>query len=310
MRNNTHAKNTLIPPPAALAEPTAELLMTAEAFLRSLAGKNRSAHTLKAYRTDLSQFVAWLAETNAVAGLPSLVTRADIEAYLSALAQQGLAGVSRARKLAAIREYFRFLENHGVIARSPAASIDGPRRERRTRTYLKPDEYTQLLSLAGANPRDFAILQVFLQTGVRVSELVSLQLDDIDLAGHALTVRGGKGMADRTIDLEKKAIASLKTWLGHRPKSLHDQLFLNYKGDPITERSVRRLVAKYRRGAGLTKHTSPHTLRHTFASHKARRGVPLRQVQEWLGHKNLNTTQIYVHLDRQDAQKAMEATSL
>ena len=294
----------------ASAGQTPELTMSVEAFLRSLPGKNRSPATIKAYRSDLAQFIAWLVENNVTVVHPAKVSRADVQAYLTELAHQGLTGVSRARKLAAIREYFRFLELHEVIPHSPASNIDGPRREQKTRTYLKPEEYSGLLSLAGANPRDYAILQVFLQTGVRVSELVHLTVADIDLAGHTLTVRGGKGMADRTIDLEKRATAALKTWLAHRPKSLHEELFLNYRGEPISERSIRRLVEKYREGAGLTKKASPHTLRHTFASHKARRGVPLRQVQAWLGHKNLNTTQIYVHLDRQDAQKAMEATSL
>jgi integrase/recombinase XerC len=154
------------------------------------------------------------------------------------------------------------------------------------------------------------MLQVFLQTGVRVAELVNLTLDDIDLRGRLLIVRGGKGLADRQIELEKRACAALKTWLATRPASLSEQLFLNYKGEPISERSVRRLVADYTARTGLTKQVSPHTLRRTFATHKHRRGVSLRQVQEWLGHKHVNTTQLYVQVDRQDSHKVMEATSL
>ncbi len=129
---------------------------------------------------------------------------------------------------------------------------------------------------------------------------------DVDPVG---TVRG-KGQADRVIQLEKKGTASLKSWLDIRPRSPFDHVFLNYQGMPLTDRSIRRLVAKYVERAGIEKRATPHSLRHTFASHKAQAGVSLRQVQEWLGHKSLATTQIYLHLDRQDAHKAMEATSL
>ncbi|MGE0539184.1 MAG: tyrosine-type recombinase/integrase [Dehalococcoidia bacterium] len=310
MNNNLQIHNQRANFTLVVGQPATPLEVTIEAFLRSLPGKNRSAATVKAYRSDLGQFATWLTENNVIAVDPTRIRRADVEAYLSDLAHLGLSGVSRSRKLAAIREYFRFLEDHGTIARSPAAGVDGPRREQKTRSYLKPDEYRAVLSLAGSNARDYAILQVFLQTGLRVSELVHLRMVDLDLAGKVLTVRGGKGLSDREIDLEKHAIEAVKNWLRIRPPSLHEHLFLNYRGEPISERSVRRLVAKYRHRAGLTKKATPHTLRHTFASYKARRGVPLRQVQEWLGHKNIATTQIYVHLDRQDAQKAMEATSL
>lgn len=312
--SNTSLLNQVLHPqgdvPLVAPATGSELALSAEAFLRSLVGKNRSAQTLRAYRSDLGQFLTWLAETNDVARHPGQITRADIEAYLTDLGHQGLSGVSRARKLAAIRGYFAFLVNHEVIPRSPAAGVDAPRRERRQRPYPRSEEYNQLLSLAGAKPRDYAMLQVFLQTGVRVSELVNLTLDDIDLAGRMLTVRGGKGMADREIELEKRACAALKTWLAARPRSFSDHLFLNYKGEPLSERSVRRLVADYTAHAGLAKKVSPHTLRRTFATAKHRRGVPLRQVQEWLGHKNVNTTQIYVQVERQDAHKVMEATSL
>src|SRR5215210_1930689 len=122
------------------------LALSVEAFLCSLPGKNRSPATIKAYRTDLAFFAAWLIENNITAVQPGAVSRADIEAYLSELAHQGLSGVTRARKLAAIREYFRFLENHGVIARSPATAVDPPRRERRARKALSTPEYRQLLA--------------------------------------------------------------------------------------------------------------------------------------------------------------------
>lgn len=278
-------------------------------FLDALVGRNRSPGTIRAYRTDLTQFVAWLGEANGAIFHAGQVSRADLAAYLTHLGHAGLSGVSRARKLAAIREYYRFLVEHEVITKSPAAGLETPKREHKSRTWLRPDEYSRMLALAGANPRDYAILQLFLQTGIRVGELVDLRVADVDLAGRLLHVRG-KGQVERTIELEKKAGAALKRWLDARPAVLYDHLFLNYQGTPLSDRSVRELVQKYRQAAGITKPATPHSLRHTFGSYKAQKGVPLRQVQEWLGHKSLATTQIYLHLDKQDAHKAMEATSL
>lgn len=167
-----------------------------------------------------------------------------------------------------------------------------------------------MLSLAGGNPRDYAILQVFLQTGVRVSELCNLKTCDVDLEGRSLKVTVGKGMAAREIELEKKGVLAVKSYLAVRPQSLDDHLFLNRDGEPIGERGVRKLVVKYRTRAGITKKASCHSLRHTFATFKAEKGVSPFQLQQWLGHANLNTTQIYVHMSRQNARKVMEATSL
>lgn len=166
-----------------------------------------------------------------------------------------------------------------------------------------------MLAQAGANPRDYAILQVFLQTGVRVSELCDLRLSDIDFDGRTLKIRG-KGMVEREIELERKGIEAIKNYLNTRPQTFEDRLFLNKDGQPIGERGVRKLVKKYKDKAGITKRASPHALRHTFATYKAERGVSPFQLQKWLGHANLNTTQIYVHIGRQNARRVMEATSL
>src|SRR6266568_8150971 len=144
------------------------------AFLDAMLGKNRSAATLRAYRTDVLQFIAFLTENNVAITEAGDVGRVDVLEYLAALAKKGLTGVARARKVSAIREYFRYLEGVGAIERSPTAGIDTPKREKHTRQFLRSDEYTKMLSLAGGNPRDYAILQVFLQTGVRVSELANV----------------------------------------------------------------------------------------------------------------------------------------
>ena len=279
-------------------------------FLGSLAGSNRSAATVTAYRTDVQQLVTFLRETNLTIQSPADVAKADLSEYFGHLGARGLSGVTRARKLAAIREYFRFLVEQGLCTHSPALGLATPKKERPGRTALRAEEYTKLLSLAGSNPRDFAILQVFLQTGIRVSELCSLTLSDIDLPRALLSVREGKGQASRDIPLEKKAIQALKNHLAVRAASPYDAVFLNYQGEPLGERGVRKLVTKYVKAAGISKKVSPHVFRHSFASAKAEKNISPYQLQEWLGHRNLTTTQIYVHLSKQNSKKLMEATSL
>jgi integrase/recombinase XerC len=279
------------------------------AFLDSLAGKNRSAATVRAYQTDIAQFIAFLHENNVSIRTAADVQRLDVVEYLSSLAKKELTGIARARKMSAIREYFRFLEGVGLIMKSPTTGIETPKREKNGRQVLRPDEYTKMLSLAGANPRDYAILQVFLQTGIRVSELASLRITDIDFIKPSITVRG-KGSVQREIALEKKGIHALKSYLALRPENFSARVFLNYQGEPISERGIRKLVVKYRKEAGITKKASCHTLRHTFATYKAEKGVSAYQLQQWLGHANLNTTQIYVHLGKQNARKIMQDTNL
>jgi integrase/recombinase XerC len=279
-------------------------------FLRTQEGRNRSPQTIRAYRSDLTQLAAWLASDTPLLVDPVDVTTDDLNEFLAHLAHQGLSGVSRARKLAAIREYYRFLKLAGVVDESPVEGVDTPKRERRGRTYLTPEEYHRLLAAAGAHPRDFCVLTLFIQTGIRISELCELKLDDIDLDAGMLHVRVGKGMAARSIELEKKGIRAIKTWLSVRPSTHFAHLFLNRDEDPLKEWGVRDLLDKYCEQAGITKRITPHSLRHTFASYKAQSGVSPFQLKEWLGHARLDTTSIYVHLARQNAKKVMEATSL
>ncbi|MBI2303648.1 MAG: tyrosine-type recombinase/integrase [Chloroflexi bacterium] len=218
--------------------------------MRALEGKKRSPLTRRTYETDAGQLIEWL-EQNTYATTPASVERADITEYLAYLGQQGITGVSRARKLAAIRELFRFLEVHDYIAKSPAEGVETPKKERDGRAYLRPEEYWAMLAQASAHPRDYAILQVFLQTGVRVSELCDLRLSDIDAEGRSLKVRG-KGQVQREIEMEKKGLEALKNYLNARPQTPDEHLFLNKDCEPISERMVRKIVAKYKTRAGIT----------------------------------------------------------
>src|SRR5437868_2001074 len=261
-------------------------------FLDGLHGKNRSSATMRAYASDIAQFISFLHATNVSVRTAADVEKVDIVEYLSVLAKRALTGIARARKMSAIREYFRFLEGLGVILKSPTTGIETPKREKNGRQVLRSDEYTKMLSLAGANPRDYAILQVFLQTGIRVSELANLKIEDIDFIKPSITVRV-KGSVEREIALEKKGVHAIRSYLLVRGvDSSSPRVFLNYQGEPISERGRRKLVVKYRKAAGITKKASCHNIRHTFATYKAEKGVSAFQLQQWLGHANLNTTQI------------------
>src|SRR5262245_50801983 len=159
-------------------------------FLDSLHGKNRSVATIRAYQTDIAQLISFLHANNVSIQTLADVEKVDVVEYLSALAKRELTGIARARKMSAIREYFRFLEGIGVVLKSPTTGVETPKRERNGRQVLRSDEYTKMLSLAGVNPRDYAILQVFLQTGIRVSELANLHRTHIDFVKPSISVRG------------------------------------------------------------------------------------------------------------------------
>jgi integrase/recombinase XerC len=276
-----------------------------------MAGKNRSPKTVLAYSTDLHQFLGWVVENDATVETVADIQRVHIVDFLASLSERKLTGVSRARKLAAIREYCRYLFNMDLLEKSPATGVDTPKIEHNGKAWLRPDEYSRMLTMAAGSPRDYCILTVFLQTGIRVSELCNLRIDDIDLKAKQLSVRSGKGMNARQISLETKGIKALKTWLQLRPSVPHDHIFTNERdGGAITERGVRMLVTKYRENAGITKQASCHALRHTFATVKASKGVSPYQLQRLLGHSKLDTTMVYVHLGRENEAAVMEETSL
>jgi len=173
-------------------------------FVKELQGKNSSMYTITAYTTNIRQFLIYARDNNLVVQAPTDIAKQDVTDFLSYLSLQGRTGATRARKLAAMKEFFLFLMNSGAIAKSPCETVSMPKRERKQRNYLRPDEYGTLLSCAGSHPRDFAILQLFLQTGIRVGELVHLKLADIDMKEGVLKVSSGKGKKQREIDLEKK----------------------------------------------------------------------------------------------------------
>ena len=280
-----------------------------EAFDQFTRELDRSTLTVQAYVTDIRQFLTWLNENDFTVTTINQVTRSHINEYLKYIEGLGRTNTTRRRKLAALKVFFKFLASGNIIAESPAASVKCPKKEKKRRDYLKPDEYNRVLALAGGHPRDFAILQVFLQTGIRVSELIAIELKDLNVEQKTLLIHG-KGQKEREIPLEKKALQALKSWLSNRPQTHDTHLFLNYTGMGLSLRGVRKLVDKYVHEAGITKQISCHGLRRTCLTNKAARNMNAFAIQKLAGHEEMETTRLYVMLGTEELRPLMEATSL
>jgi integrase/recombinase XerC len=231
-----------------------------------------------------------------------------LRAYLAWLHEQGYARTTIARRLAAVRSWCRFLCRQGVLESNPAVGLRGPRLDRKLPHFLQRDDMLRLLSAPpGESPlglRDRAILETLYSAGLRVSELTGLNVDDLDLDDGIATVRG-KGRRERLALLGGPAQSAIRAWLETRSAlgglraDTQPALFLNKNRTRLTSRSVGRLLEKYLGQAGLDPRTSPHTLRHSFATHLLDAGADIRSVQELLGHRSLGTTQIYTHVTTQ-----------
>ncbi len=277
-------------------------------YLRHLAvEKNASAHTVKSYREDLTQALAFFRTRHAHPEPAHLTTRL-LRAYLAWLHDQGYAKSTIARRLAAVRSWCRFLRRQGMLDANPADGLRGPRREQKLPSFFREEDLPRLLEAPPADTplglRDRAILETLYSAGLRVSELTGLSVADVDFADGLATVRG-KGKRERLALLGPPCLEALRRWLPARAALLaargqqSDALFVNKNGTRLTSRSVGRLLDKYLARAGLDPAASPHTLRHTFATHLLDAGADIRSVQELLGHRSLGTTQIYTHVTTQ-----------
>ncbi len=255
--------------------------------------KNYSAHTILNYRLDLDDFKRFLGEAD-LGKVDYLVLRK----YLATLKEKNLGARTVNRRLSALRSFFKFLAREGFLKANPILSLSSPKQEKHLPVFLTEGEVTQLINVASAKDerglRDKAVLEVFYSTGVRISELTGLDKDDVDFVGSVIKVKG-KGKKERICPIGDIAIGAIRSYLGKRKKQ-SDALFLNKSGSRITQRGIRNIVAKYIRLASIRRGVSPHTLRHSFATHLLDHGADLRSVQELLGHANLSTTQIYTHL--------------
>jgi site-specific recombinase XerD len=277
--------------------------------------RNFAQATRRGYLSDQMLFVRYLKGTRGVSRVTE-VERAHVVEYLSQAERSGLGGRTRARKLAALRSFFGYLEETGRIPASPVRGIPKPKQEANAPRVLTEAEYGRLRAAAAADPRSRAIVELFLQTGIRLSEAAALTTNDVALpeaqglpAVGTVRVRG-KGRKGRTITLNSRACEALSAYLATRADGERGAvLFASRMGPGLTPRGIQRIIDKLMRSAGITGATV-HTLRHTFATHMVRKGTNLRVVQEALGHSSLQTTSRYVSLARELMDQQLEANAL
>ncbi len=310
-------------------------------FLNYLKFERRfSEHTAKCYGADLSQYAEFMGNRHQGASRPSepgtpapentfglkamaatavhidtevdvnqLIVHADVEdarAFLAMLNEKAYSKATVARKLATLRSFYKYLIRAGHIDSNPLSSVRTPKQDKKLPRFLEYDEVKKLLETPPLDnwlgARDRAILEVLYSTGIRVSELVALNMDDIDFLGEVVHVRG-KGKKERIAPISSSALQTIQHYMEFRNKRSQNNenfdtrvLFVNKHGRRLSTRSVRRKMDKYLKMAGLDPKISPHTLRHSFATHMLNNGADLRSVQELLGHQSLSTTQVYTHL--------------
>ncbi len=278
--------------------------------------RNASHYTLKSYREDLIALADYLAESCAGQNsLPGDITVLDLRGYVAAMHEAGYAKTTIARRLASLRSFFRFGQREGWTKSNPAKPLRNPRKGRSLPHFLSAEDICRLLeSPPAVDPqglRDRAILETMYSAGLRVSEAVGLNDGDLDFEAGVLRVRG-KGRRERLSPVGSYALRALKHWLGMRklsarePKGPAAPVFVNKFGRRLTTRSVARMLEKYLQLSGLDGRTTPHSLRHSFATHLLDRGADIRSVQELLGHKSLVTTQIYTHVSSSALRQAYD----
>lgn len=271
--------------------------------------KNASIHTVHNYRMDLEAFFSFIRLNNNEEINLSNITNLHIRGYLAKMKNDQYARRTIARRISALRSFFQFLVREEILTQNPFKNIHTPKLEKRLPIYLETYEIEDLLSLPDTSSlgrRDLAILELLYATGIRVGELVKIKVTDVDMVNHFAIVFG-KGAKERLVPVGSKAIKAIEEYLQNsRPYLLHktsqqnhNMLFVNSKGTPITDRSIRRIVEKYINKLAINKKISPHSLRHTFATHLLNNGADLRTVQELLGHVSLSTTQIYTHVTKE-----------
>lgn len=283
-------------------------------FLRHLESeRGASEHTIKGYREDLESLAAYLADDAGGTPEPASITTLELRGFVAAMHDAGYAKTSISRKLSSIRSFFRYGQREQWVAKNPATPLRNPRKSRKLPHFLSTEEVGRLLTAppaeSPAGKRDRAILETLYSAGLRVSELVGVNDGDLDREQGVVRVRG-KGRKERFAPLGSFALDALGVWLAARRLSPKETpgpdapVFTNKFGRRITTRSVARMLEKHIKQCGLDTRTSPHTLRHSFATHLLDRGADIRSVQELLGHKSLVTTQIYTHVSTSNLRAA------
>lgn len=298
-----------------------------KAFLAFLKlNRHVSPHTVRAYESDVTQYLAWVASNTGkkMSQLgPDDLDMTSVRGHIADLNRAGKARSSVARKLSGLRTFVRYLRREEIIEHDPTAMAVAPKRDQTIPTHLSEPEIERLIETpdtgAPLGRRDRAILELFYASGLRLSELVAIDLEDVNLSGRMVRVMG-KGGKERLVPFNQSALDAIKAWMKDRavilwkggetmaarptrgaakrpraPKA--DPLFINYRGSRLTGRSVDRLLRRYVAQCSTRLGISPHALRHSFATHLLQRGADLRAIQELLGHARLSTTQRYTHVN-------------
>lgn len=288
------------------------------AFLKL--NRHVSPHTVRAYDTDVTQYLAWVASNTGkkMSQLePDDLDMLSVRGHIADLNRAGKARSSVARKLSGLRTFVRYLRREEIIEHDPTAMAVAPKRDQTIPTHLSEPEIERLIETPNTGDplgrRDRAILELFYASGLRLSELVAIDLEDVNLSGRMVRVMG-KGGKERLVPFNQSALSAIKAWMkdravirlgvrepgsGSRKKSrvVQDPLFINSRGTRLTGRSVDRLLRRYVAQCSTRMGISPHALRHSFATHLLQRGADLRAIQELLGHARLSTTQRYTHVN-------------
>jgi integrase/recombinase XerD len=280
------------------------------------AEKGASSNTIAAYRNDLEQLAEYLKTSDNGKGWEK-VDRVVIQDFILNLKQRKYAETTVARKVAAIRSFFGFLAVEGILADNPTEGLASPRVGKMLPKAITPNEVDELLEqpCKRATPearRDRAMLELLYATGMRVTELVSLDLANVSVDGKNPFVRcTGKGAKERVIPIHEQATEALAEYVNEaRPLMVRNKnekaLFVNRRGERLTRQGFWLILKGYAKAANLRDDVTPHTLRHSFATHMLRGGMPLRHVQEMLGHANISTTQVYTHLATEHVREVYE----
>ena len=265
--------------------------------------RNYSSHTTLNYRIDLEEFAGFLGKIPVEA-----VAYPDLRRFLAQLKNRNLKPRTVSRKLSSLRSFFKFLQREGVIKSNPAKLLVTPKLDKPLPHFMSEEEAVQLIEAPQSgkinSSRDKAILEILYSTGIRVSELVGLNVDDVDFIGNIIKVRG-KGKKERMAPIGDQALSALKEYMDDRRVD-NKFIFVNKGGTRLSDRSVRDIINKYILEQAMAQHVTPHMFRHSFATHLLNHGADLRSVQELLGHVNLSTTQIYTHLTTEKLKKVYD----
>jgi integrase/recombinase XerC len=278
-----------------------------QAFLKRL--QHLSPHTQKAYQRDL-KYLSQFCDSQEINRWQDIDGR-QIQGFVAWRHRQGISGRSLQRNLSAVRAFYRFLINQGIAKQNPANGVLAPKSARRLPKVLDVDQTVQLVEIDEDDPlaiRDRAILELMYSSGLRLSELINLDMNEIDFSDALVTVTG-KGKKIRTVPVGRHAVKALKAWLKRRNHFADDNetaIFVSRRGQRISARNIQQRLKQWAIKQGLANHVHPHMLRHSFASHLLESSGDLRAVQELLGHADISTTQIYTHLDFQHLAKVYD----